>query len=69
MKEDGIDKRMQNAVTGNWPYDEVQPTYNEQSLMNYLFNDKVLISDPKFNNNILPTLVNDLNAFREYYGK
>ena len=37
--------------------------------MNYLFNDKVLISDPKFNNNILPTLVNDLNAFREYYGK
>ena len=69
IRQDGLDKRMEEAVTGNWPFNELNPSYHDQSLLNYLFRDKVLLSDPKFNNNLLPTLYTDLEAFKDFYGK
>lgn len=69
IRQDGLDKRMYDAVTGKWPYNKVQPAYHDQSLLNYLFREHVLLSNPKFNNNILPTLQSDLEAFKDFYKK
>lgn len=68
IKQDGKDKELLKAISGNWP-NELQPLYNEQTLINYILKDKILISKPKFNNILLSITSKDLDICDNYYMK
>ena len=69
IRQDGLDKKIYDAITNRWPVEEVKPIFFDQSLLNYLFKDNVLISDPKFNNNFHASMLSDLQAYNIQYGK
>ena len=69
IRQEGLNKRMEDAVTGNWPFEEVQPSAYDQSLLNYLFRDRVKLINPKFNNNFHCSLLEELEYFKIQYGK
>lgn len=69
IREDGLDKKLESAITGHWPYNEIQPICHDQTLLNYLFKDHTLLVDPKFNNNFHASMIEDLKYFKQQYGK
>lgn len=68
IKQDEKDKELLKAISGNWP-NTLQPFYNEQTLINYILKEKILLSRPKFNNILLSITSNDLIACNNYYMK